>query len=340
MRNNYAAWELREDEFAQLHSEREKLAHLCAYGVLAPSTHNAQPWRFTIKENSISLCVVPERLVPHADPDGRLALVSIGAAIENIVIAGEHFGYHVSVSSSAEPDMNGEVPVATLQLVKTASAAPAGHALLGAIPQRRSNRMRYINTLPHSDVLANIGSIRSGDAGIVLVTDPELKARLADIITAFREHLFSDTRVRGELANLKRTNFTKQETGMPGFTMGFPDIASLFAPTVIRLINVIKLTKKKDLRLLKEHTPVIGIVSAGKTLASALDAGRVLERALLVAQSLGLATSLSALPTTDKTLCGIAGPERVPLMLFRLGTTDALPDHSPRIPAKKIITHS
>ena len=49
--------QINKDDFFSLENFTEKIKFLLQYAILAPSTHNIQPWRFTIKEKSC-LCFV------------------------------------------------------------------------------------------------------------------------------------------------------------------------------------------------------------------------------------------------------------------------------------------
>ena len=48
MKENYRAWEIKEGDFPRGGSMREKLEFLVRYAILAPSSHNAQPWKFRV----------------------------------------------------------------------------------------------------------------------------------------------------------------------------------------------------------------------------------------------------------------------------------------------------
>ena len=63
------------------------LADLVRYATLAPNGHNTQPWRFLARVGGIS--VVPDfsRRTPIVDPDDHHLWVSLGCAVENLLIA-------------------------------------------------------------------------------------------------------------------------------------------------------------------------------------------------------------------------------------------------------------
>ena len=59
-----------------------------AYAILAPNSHNRQPWRVDLREpNAITLYVDRERMLPMTDPWFRQIVVSQGTFLESLVLA-------------------------------------------------------------------------------------------------------------------------------------------------------------------------------------------------------------------------------------------------------------
>ena len=65
--------------------------------ILAPSYWNAQPWRFEVDANELRLTLDPGRTLPFCDPDQRFALLSLGAALENLLVAARAWGLQPAV---------------------------------------------------------------------------------------------------------------------------------------------------------------------------------------------------------------------------------------------------
>ena len=53
----------------------------------APSVHNTQPWRFSRLPDGMAVRLDRARVLPVLDPNGRLAVMSCGAAVLNARIA-------------------------------------------------------------------------------------------------------------------------------------------------------------------------------------------------------------------------------------------------------------
>ncbi|MFV0291643.1 MAG: hypothetical protein ACK5IJ_12220, partial [Mangrovibacterium sp.] len=76
-----------------------QMKEIMRYGSLAPSSHNAQMWRVTPLDNSsFEVSLEAERLLPMVDPQHREAWISIGAFVENCVLAAADLGFRAEVT--------------------------------------------------------------------------------------------------------------------------------------------------------------------------------------------------------------------------------------------------
>ena len=74
------------------------LQELVRCATLAPNGHNAQPWMFELSPGRISIRPDFSRRTPVVDPDDHHIWVSLGCAIENMVIAAAALGKHAEVA--------------------------------------------------------------------------------------------------------------------------------------------------------------------------------------------------------------------------------------------------
>ena len=93
MEENYQAWDIKIDDFFTRASNADRLKFLIRFAVLAPSSHNSQPWEFEIYDNKILISLEPSRLLPVGDANNRQAIISLGCAAQNILIAADYYGY-------------------------------------------------------------------------------------------------------------------------------------------------------------------------------------------------------------------------------------------------------
>jgi hypothetical protein len=97
-------------EFETVPSLGEEASAILYYASLAPSGHNAQPW--VVKVSPQREWVVggdTKRRLPAVDPQNRELLLSVGAFVENLVIAATAMGYEAEIEiigkNSADEDL-------------------------------------------------------------------------------------------------------------------------------------------------------------------------------------------------------------------------------------------
>lgn len=87
------AWRLKLLSPQEFTSLPNKQAYLSSFGHLAPTTHNSQPQRFQFnKDDSITVYLDREFILPASDKVGRQATISIGCVLGNIDVASRSYG--------------------------------------------------------------------------------------------------------------------------------------------------------------------------------------------------------------------------------------------------------
>ena len=133
-------WDIKESDFPANGSSEEKLTFLLRYAILAPSSHNTQPWRFDVNDSEIKVFADKNKWLSVADADQRELYISIGCALENLLVAAEHFGYGINVIYFPE----NEDEVALVKLNPNSSLSiHQDPRLFQAILSRHTNRMPY-----------------------------------------------------------------------------------------------------------------------------------------------------------------------------------------------------
>jgi len=117
------------------------------HALLAPSSHNRQPWQVDLREpDAITLYVDRERLLPETDPWFRQIVVSQGTFLELLVIALRERGVEPTVAlfpdgEFAARGLDGR-PVARVSW-SGAAAAPARDPLFAQILRRHTAKVDY-----------------------------------------------------------------------------------------------------------------------------------------------------------------------------------------------------
>jgi nitroreductase len=120
------------------------------YAILAPNSHNRQPWRVDLREaNAFSLHVDRERLLPMTDPWFRQIVVSQGTFIESLVIALKERGLDPQVQLFPEgefaPRQIDDRAVARITWAPGAPA-PAKDSLFAQLLRRHTAKVDYDTT--------------------------------------------------------------------------------------------------------------------------------------------------------------------------------------------------
>lgn len=280
MSDNYKAWNI---DTGNLRMPAD-LLHLA---VLAPSSHNSQPWNFKMEDNLLRLSLDPRRRLKESDTNDRQAIISIGCAAEHIAIGAEYYGYAVQVSNYDEDEPGS----AHIRFTKDKKPMNDPDHLIHWIPRRVTNRTPYENRFPDEDVLQTIRALAQPMLRIDIATDKMQVARLGDVAIAAGVEAMQNGGFRKELSTYLKPNTTRSPIGMPGFGFGFPTPLSYVAPLLVRVANMAKLSQTQD-HALFAHTPVVIVIStAHDTPADWFLTGRTYARIALIAAQAGMSTA-------------------------------------------------
>ncbi|MGY1679964.1 hypothetical protein [Geodermatophilus sp. SYSU D01176] len=106
--------------------------------VLAPSSHNTQPWWFRVGEHTVELHADRTRALPVNDPFDRELTISCGAALMTLLVAARTRGLEPDVAVLPDPDD----PDLLARIIVVPGAQPADEELAPAIPARHTHRER------------------------------------------------------------------------------------------------------------------------------------------------------------------------------------------------------
>ena len=122
------------------------------YAILAPNSHNRQPWLVDLREpNAITLFVDRERMLPETDPWFRQIMISQGTFIELLVIALKERGIAAQVQLFPQGEFAPRaVDARAVARVSWAPGAPASakDPLFAQILRRRTAKVEYDTTRP------------------------------------------------------------------------------------------------------------------------------------------------------------------------------------------------
>ena len=323
------AWNIKESDFPANGSAEEKLTFLLNYAVLAPSSHNSQPWKFNVTNDRILVFADKSRRLQVADPDQRELYISLGCALENLIVAADHFGYNSTVAYfSGGEDLVAEV---VLQQAANSSGDPR---LFSAILSRQTNRNPYEPRAISEIDLETIKSLSSdADVSIFITSDPGVKKGFQDLVVQANGIQYSDAKFKSELGHWLGLG-----------VMGPTGVQAKMAQLAVVFLDVGPEQSKKDAELINS-TPYLGFLSTAKNDSiSSLKAGRVLERFWLTASALGVSmhpmSQALEVGETKANLTKLLPAESGMMQVqqaFRLGYAKPGGAHSTRRPLQEVL---
>ncbi|MDO8493199.1 MAG: nitroreductase family protein [bacterium] len=333
MQDNYKPWAVDYKDFYNLTEKEDRLKFLLRFALLAPSSHNSQPWRFKISDNKIFVYPEEKRALPKSDKNGRQLHLSLGTALENLLVAADFYGYKTGVNyfPSESPDA-----VMTVEFQETESVKHGDDAIVKSILSRHANRNKYSNKKLPEEFLVRVKSLSRDGFRVYVIQDKKLKDKISDVVSDALIEAMDDRDFRSELSGYIKSNTTKAKTGMPMFGFGMPTILSYLAPAVLKRFNMNKLSRSQDEALLKDHTPYFVIItSEADNRESWIKTGQIFESIALMVGREGANTAPMAaaiqIGEHYKRLQKILGTGLRPQFFFRMGFADLPVHHSPRL---------
>ncbi|MCB9559090.1 MAG: hypothetical protein H6709_22320 [Kofleriaceae bacterium] len=283
------AWDVATDEVAHDTPLPELLRTLVRYAILAPSTHNTQPWRFRVTGDAIEVWSDPGRILPRIDPTHRQLLMSCGAALFNLRIALRRHGHADDVDllpSATHPDL-----LAVLRSRGPITPTERDEALFAAIPRRRTSRAAYLPR-PVSAVIADELAHDAGAEGAWLCRlHPHDKLAVADLVATADRKQFADPAFRDELARWLVPRGSGRRDGIPMIKKDVMTAIPLAATLLVRSFDRGGGIAAREAEL-ATASPLLAVLGTDLDDPSDwLAAGQAMQAVLLRATSVGLSAS-------------------------------------------------
>lgn len=308
-------WTITTEGFAGLATLGARLRVLAGHAILAPSSHNTQPWRFRLAGERLDLLADRSRALPVVDPEDRALVISCGAALGHLRVAAEALGQGLDVTllpEPAEPDLLARILPGPVR-------APERPELLAAIHARRTTRAAF-TTEPLAQPLP-VAEVE----GVTLHwrTAPAERHAIAELVAEGDRAQMADPGFRGELAAWVRSRHAASRDGMSGAAFGMPDLLSFVGAMAIRRFDMGAGQAAHD-RALAENSPALGVLTTpGDTPLDWLRAGEALSRATLALTAAGLKHSYLnqpiEVPALRPKLAALLGTREFPQILLRAG---------------------
>lgn len=312
-----------------------QMRELVRYATLAASGHNTQPWKFAISENAIEIYPDVARQLPAVDPNDRELWISLGCALENLIVAARADGYIADVTYPDSADV--------IRVQLTAATSPAS-PLFDAIPLRQNTRSAYDGQpIPTAD-LAMMQALPL-EPGVVLhlVTQPTEIETVLEYVNQGNLRQYADTAFVAELTHWIRFNKKEALASLDGLYSRCSG-----NPTVPRWLGQLVVTGTKpqqqadaDAKKLLSSAGAVVIASESESKTAWVRTGQVYERMALTLTALNIKSAFLNQPIEVAAVRGqfqsaMGLDTALPQLLMRVGYADAMP-RSLRRPVEQVI---
>ncbi len=307
---------------------------LIEHAVLAPSSHNTQPWRFTRDGETLELRADRNRSLPVNDPDDRELTISCGCALMNLRIA------------VAQQDLAGEIELlpdsgqsdrlARLTIAgRSASRLPEAE-LFASIARRRTYRRRFSPQSVSAEAIARLADAARIEGAWLRPLSAEASRRRAAALVA------KGDAVQWANASWRRELATWLHPQRAGDGLAMPGPVGPVAQLVVRTFDMGRGAGARDEEL-AVSSPLLAIVGTQRDDPHAwLCAGQALQRVLLAACELGLQGSYLNQPVQVAALrpqLALLAGGGAPQILLRLGYPTEDVAAAPRRRAAEVFGH-
>jgi nitroreductase len=325
-------WEVSEQDFPVTASIESRLCFLLRYAILAPSTKNSQPWAFSVQANRVHLIADLDRGQPIADPGSRELYISLGCALENLLVAAEHFGFRHGVTYFPELGNDELVATVVFALGGVPSHARAG-ATLNAILRRHNDNSVFRDASVPDELCRRLTAC---------CVEPDLRLNLTDD-RHFRRWIDTLT-LRADRVEFANPEFRKELGYWIGQAVfGAPPLMAGLGRLVVSKFDLGEIVAEQDHAILGSAA-LLGLVSAeGDSHLAHVRTGQLFERLWLTATSMGVSVHPMSQTMRHPELRAavlelLPYPGWIPQHLFRLGySTRVEGHHTPRRPLEDVL---
>ena len=325
-------WNLAERDFPGTAPIELQLRFLVRYAILAPSVRNTQPWRFAVEGNRVDLLADQRHGLPVADPDQRELYISLGCALENLLVAAEHFGFRHEVSYLPESESGQLAASVVFTPGDTRSPARDGIALDAILARHNDNSVFSPIAVPPA-LRRCLQSCQSEPEPRFDLTEDQLFCRWVERLT-----LEADRR---EFANPEFRNEVADWIGRGGLSS--PGLAARMGSFAVSHLDLGESVARQDHRIV-ESAALLGVISTtSDTHVDHIRTGQLFERIWLTATTMGITihpmSQTMRGPESRAAIAGLLpGTGRTPQHLFRVGySSREAPRFTPRRPLEETL---
>ena len=311
-------------------------AELVRYATLAANGHNTQPWKFAVQDNAIEIHPDYSRELKSVDPNHRELWISLGCALENLLVAARASGF---VAEVTYPDSADVIRVALTP------DTPQSNPLFDAIPLRQNTRSEYDGQLIKTTDFDQVQPLPL-EPGVSthFITNPGggLETVL-EYVNQGNLSQYADPAFVDELIYWLRFNTKEALSSMDGLfskCSGNPEVPRWLGQM---FVGSTKPQQQADIdaKKLRSSPAAVVIASEADDKTTWVRTGQVYERLALKTTSLNIKSAFLNQPIEVKEIrsqfqSALGLGKFLPQLLVRLGYAEAMP-RSLRRPVEQVI---
>lgn len=311
------------------------LRELVRAATLAANGHNTQPWRFAIHADTITILPDATRRLAVVDPHDRELWISLGCALENLLVAARALGY--------APEVTYPETVEAITVRLAPGVAQAG-PLFTAIPLRQSTRSRYDGRpIPAADLEQVQTLPLEPGVALTVLTGAAERETVLEYVTLGNLRQYADTAFVDELIAWLRFNRREALATLDGLYTRCAENPEVPRWLGRRFVAGTRPQQQADADAAKlRSAPAVAVIaSATDARAALVRTGQVYERLALTTTALNIRSAFLNQPVEIAELraqfqraLGLGAAQ--PQLVVRMGYAGTLP-MSPRRPVEQVL---
>ena len=297
--------------------------------IKAPSGHNTQPWKFENIDTGIIIHPDFKRALPVVDAENYELYISLGCALENLLIAAKQKGYNCQVKY---PSNTTESIV--IDITKDNSGKYTYDVLFNEITKRQVTKSKYNDKTLSDEVLQKLTSCFNFEGvSLCILNGKKNYETIIPLIIEANNSQFNNKDFLNELVHwirFSKNEAEKKKDGIWSATMGMPGLGRFLGGLVMKNFVNAKSEEKRLVDLLN-HTQGLAIFISDTNNAEAwVKTGQAFQRFGLTATHLGISHAHLNMPCEEfsvrQKLAKVLGLEnKHPLLLIRYGYSEKMP---------------
>ena len=266
--------------------------------ILAPSSHNTQPWKFQLEEKSISIFPDFSRRCPSVDPDDHHLFVSLGCATENLVQAALANGQ--MAETLLDFDKNKKIE---LHLTPT---KPLQSTRFQAIPLRQCTRTDYNGQSLSTDDLKILARVGSGNGvHCNIFTEKGALEKILEFVVQGNTAQMNDPAFIKELKTwIRFNNHQARESGdgLYSATTGSPSLPTWLGRLIFTTVFTAENENDKYSKQIRSSAGIAVFTSEKSDIKHWIEVGRCYERFALQATTMDIRNAMINQPVEVKAI--------------------------------------